>query len=175
MSGLTISKCGCEAPPPVCGCVSAFASTSAATLSVSRVRDRILADDCDGRRIAAAHARRAQNTNLMAEKRRQPAEQTARTGDLAGDGVANAYCDCGGRRLSVLHDVEVMVERGDLVDFRHRQFHLRGKRHEMMRRDAAETVLNPMQDALSADPGGEGSRREAQQPPRVLLDRRGGP
>jgi hypothetical protein len=53
-----------------------------------------------------------------------------------------------------------MVERGDLVDFGHRQFHLRGKRYEMMRRDAAETVLNPMQMLYQQIPAARGVAEE---------------
>ena len=50
-----------------------------------------------------------------------------------------------GRRLTFFNDVEMVVERSDLVDLGLRQPHLLGQRAQMARLQAAELVLNQVQ------------------------------
>jgi hypothetical protein len=75
-----------------------------------------MADRRDGGVVAAAHARRAHDAHAGAEHCRQLLEQLLRAGKLAGEAVADAHGEGRGRRLVVEHDVEMRVERGDLVD-----------------------------------------------------------
>ena len=82
----------------------------------------------------------------------------------------------GGRRRLVVHDdVEMGVERGDLVDLDQRQPHLLGQRGEMARVQAAEMVLQQMQmlDQQVAAPLAVAEQRPAPRP--APPDRPAGP
>ncbi len=120
------------------------ALTAAATLSGAGVLVQRVADRDDRRLVAAAHARRPHDPHPVAEALAQLAEQ--RVGAREGAGQAVAYPHGYRRRRLVVHDdVEMGVERGDLVDFCQRQPHLLGQRDEMARVQAAELVLQQMQ------------------------------
>ena len=110
-----------------------------------RVRNRILADHRDRRRVAPADARRVQDANARTQQDRQLRQQRARAGHLAGDRVADAHGDGGRRCVALLDHVEMVIERRHLVDFGHRQLHLGRERDKVRRGQAAEAVLNPVQ------------------------------
>ena len=95
--------------------------------------------------MAAAHARRTHDPDIVAEPGLQLAQQLLRAGKLAAEAVAHPHRHRG-RRLLVIHDdVEMGVERGDLVDLDQRQPHLLGERRQMARMQAAEMILQQMQ------------------------------
>ena len=95
--------------------------------------------------VAAAHARRAHDPDTVAEPGLQIGQQLRRAGKLAAEAVAHPDRDRRRRRLVVHDDVEMGVERGDLVDLDQRQPHLLGERRQMARVQAAEMVLQQMQ------------------------------
>ena len=72
-------------------------------------------------------------------------EQVRRAGKLAAQAVADPHGQRRRRRLVVHDDVEMGVERGDLVDLDEGEPHLLGERREMARMQAAEMVLQQMQ------------------------------
>ncbi len=109
------------------------------------VRDWILADDGDRRGLTAADAGRVQHAHAGAEQRRQFCEQLVRSGEVAGDRVADTDGNRRRRRLALFDHVEVVVERRHLVDFRHRHLHLGRERDQMRRGQAAVPVLNLVQ------------------------------
>ena len=98
-----------------------------------------------GALVAAAHAGRAHDPDAVAEPAAQIVEQLRRAGQRAGQAVADPHGERRRRRLVVHDDVEMGVERGDLVDLDQRQPHLLGERREMARVQAAEMVLQQMQ------------------------------
>ena len=104
-----------------------------------------VADRDDRRLVAAAHARRAHDPHPVAEPVAQLAEQRLAAVQRAGQAVADPHRQRRGRGLVVHHDVEMGVERGDLVDFGQRQPHLLGQRDQMPRVQAAVFVLQQMQ------------------------------
>ena len=73
-------------------------------------------------------------------------EEVVRSHQRAGEAVADANGE--GRRLglAVHHDVEMRIERCDLVHLDEGELHLLGERREMARMEAAEPVLQQMQE-----------------------------
>ena len=105
-----------------------------------------VADRDDRRVIAAAHAGRADDPDLPSPSRLvQIAQQRRRSGEFAAEAVADPHRQRRRRLLVVHDDVEMGVERGDLVDLDKGQPHLLGERRQMARMEAAEMVLQQMQ------------------------------
>ena len=104
-----------------------------------------MADRDHRRAMAAAHARRAHDPDTVAEPGLQLAQQLLRAGELAAEAVAHPHRDRGRRLLVVHDDVEMGVERGDLVDLDQRQPHLFGERRQMACMQATEMILQQMQ------------------------------
>ena len=110
-----------------------------------RERHGVLADDGDGRRLAAADAWRVQHPDVLAEHAGQRLQQVVRPGEVAGNRVADAHGDRGRRGVAFLDHVEVVVEGRHLVDLGHRHLHLVGERHQVGSREMAEAVLDLVQ------------------------------
>jgi hypothetical protein len=107
---------------------------------VQRVPDR------HGRRlVAAAHAGGADDARAISEPDLQIRQKLRRAGELAAEAVAHTHRHWQRRFLVVHDDVEMGVERGNLVDFDQRQPHLLGKGGQMARMQAAEVVLQQME------------------------------
>ena len=140
--GVTMSRCGCGVAAVALRMLHGVGLDQRRDLLGGRVRDRILADDGDRRRLAAADARRVQDAHVLAEQRRQRGQQLARAGHLARDRVADAHGDRGRRRLAFLHHVEVVIEGRHFVDLGHRHLHLGRERDQVRRGEAAEAILN---------------------------------
>ncbi len=111
----------------------------------ARVRHRVLAHDRRGRLLAAADAGRREHAHVTAQQLGQPLQQLARARHLARQAVADTHGQRGRRGLAFLHDVEVVVEAGDLEHLGLRQAHLLRERREVGRRQVAETVLDLVQ------------------------------
>ena len=99
----------------------------------------------DRRLVAAAHAGRPDDAHPLAEPVAQFVEQWLAAGERAAEAVAHPHRQRGRRRLVVHDDVEMGVERGDLVNLGQREAHLLGQRHEVAGVQAAEMVLQQMQ------------------------------
>ena len=110
-----------------------------------RVRDRVLTDDGDRRRLAATDAWRVEHAHILAQQRRQLLQQLVRSRKVAGDRVADAHGDRGWGGLAFLHHVEVVIEGGHFVDLGHRHLHLSRERDEMRGRQSTEAILNLVQ------------------------------
>src|ERR1700730_18186756 len=104
-----------------------------------------MADRHDRRAMAAAHARCADNAYAVAEPGAQPIKELHPAGQLAAQTVADPHGQRRRWRLVVHDDVEMGVERGDLVDLDEREAHLLGECREMARIEATEMVLQQMQ------------------------------
>ena len=104
-----------------------------------------VADRHDRGLVAAAHARRAHDAHISAEPALEIAQQGHRAGELAAEAVADPHRQRRRRFLVVHDDVEMGVERGDLVDLDEGQPHLLGERRQMARIEAAEMVLQQVQ------------------------------
>ena len=104
-----------------------------------------MADRGDRRVVAAAHAGRAHDAHARLERARQLREQALGAHQRAGEAVADPHRQRRRRRLAVHDDVEMGVERGDLVDLDQRKPHLVRERHEMAGVQAAVVVLQQMQ------------------------------
>ena len=76
---------------------------------------------------------------------RQFGQQLLRAHHLARQAVAHADRDFGWRGLAIEHDIEMGVERGDLVDRGHRQFHLVRQRPKVAARKMAVAVLDQVE------------------------------
>ena len=76
---------------------------------------------------------------------RRLVEQLRRAGELAAQAVADPHRQRRRRRLAIHDDVEMGVERGDLVDLDQGEPHLLGQRRQMARMQAAEMVLQQVQ------------------------------
>jgi hypothetical protein len=122
------------------------------------VRDGVLPNHRDGGSVAAAHARRVQYADAGAEHAGQLVQQRARPGQLTRNRIADPNRDLRRWRVAILHDVEVMIERGHLVDFGHGHLHLGRERDQVRGRQAAEAILNAVQmlDQEIASPGRAG-------------------
>ena len=110
------------------------------------VLDLAVADAGSRRAGAAADAGGAHDSDLAGiDAGAQALDQLVRARDHAADGLADA--DRHGRRLRLafFDDVEVVVERRDLVDLGLRQAHLFGQRAQVARLEAPELVLNQVQ------------------------------
>src|SRR6266481_1145404 len=104
-----------------------------------------MADRHDRGAMAAAHARSADDAYAITEPAAQIFEELHGAGQLATQTVADPYCQRRRRRLVVHDDVEMGVERGDLVDLDECEPHLLGECGEMARIEATEMVLQQMQ------------------------------
>ena len=93
--------------------------------------NRILTDDRNRGRVAAADARRVQHPHAGPEGVAQGVEQLMRARQLACNRIADANGDGWRRRLALLHHVEVVIKGRDLVDLGQRELHLRGESHQM--------------------------------------------
>jgi hypothetical protein len=110
------------------------------------VLDFAIAHSGRGRAGAAADACGAHDSNLARiDAGAQFFDQVVGTRDHAADGFADADGDRGGPRLALLDDVEVVVERSDLVDLGLRQAHFLGERAQMTGLETAELVLDQVQ------------------------------
>ena len=92
--------------------------------------------------MAAAHARSADNAYAVAKARAQPIKELHPAGQLAAQTVAHSHGQRRRGRLVVHDDVEMSVERGNLIDLDERQPHLLGECRQMTRVEAAEMVLH---------------------------------
>ena len=105
-----------------------------------------VADPRRGRHVAAAHAGRAQDADPLGIRAGpQPRDQVLGAGQHAGNGVADPDGERRRDRLALLHHVEVVVERGDLVDLHLAQAHLVGQGADVLGPEAAELVLDQVQ------------------------------
>ena len=104
-----------------------------------------MADRDDRSLVAAAHARRAHDPHIVAEPALQIREQVAAPASSQLEAVADPHRHRRRRFLVVHDDVEMGVERGDLVDLDKGEPHLLGQCRQMARVQAAETVLQQMQ------------------------------
>src|SRR5271167_3961962 len=95
--------------------------------------------------MAPAHAGCADDPDPVAEPATQTFEQLRRTGKLTAQAVANTHGQRRGRRLAVHDDVEMSIERGDLVDLDEGEPHLLGQRRQMPRLQTTQMVLQEMQ------------------------------
>ena len=110
-----------------------------------RVSDRIAVHHGDRCDLATPDAGRRNHPHLLAEDRRQLFQQLLRACKLAGNGVAHAHRQSGRRLLALLHHIEVVIEGCNFVHLGLRQAHLLGERREMRSRQAAVSVLQPVQ------------------------------
>ncbi len=113
------------------------------------VRRRVLvqrmADRDDRRLVAAAHARRPHDAHRVTEPGAQIVEQPFGALERAAEAIAHPHGHRRRHRLVVHDDVEMGIERGDLIHLGQRQPHLVGERHQMPGMQAAEMVLQQMQ------------------------------
>src|ERR1700738_1725516 len=103
-----------------------------------------MADRHDRRAMAAAHARSADDAYAVAEPGAQPIKELHPAGQLAAQTVAYPHGQRRRWRLVVHDDVEMGVERGDLVDLDECEPHLLGQCHKMARIEATAMVLQQM-------------------------------
>ena len=96
-----------------------------------RVVDRVAADDRRGRLLAAPDARGPEHANVGVAVREQRVAQRVRTGHPAGQRLADPDGDRRRRCFVGVDDVEVVIERGDLVDLGHCELHFLGERHQV--------------------------------------------
>ena len=85
------------------------------------------------------------------------ARSASRAGHLARQRFADAHGDRRRRRFAFLHDVEVVIERRDLVDLGLREAHLLRQRGEVRRRQVA--VARPGSGAGVRSAGRDGAAR----------------
>ncbi len=111
----------------------------------SRVLVQRVPDRHNRRTMAPAHARGANDPDPLAEPAAQSFEQPRRAGQLAAQAVAHPHGQRGRWRLAVHDDVEMGIERGDLVDLDEGEPHLLGERRQMPRVQATEMVLQQVQ------------------------------
>ncbi len=104
-----------------------------------------VADRDDRRLVAAAHARRARDADPVAEPGAQIIEQMLGAIERAAEAVAHPHGQRRRRRLVIHDDVEMRIERGDLVNLGQGEPHLLGQRHQMPGMEAAVMVLQQMQ------------------------------
>ncbi len=104
-----------------------------------------VADRHHRRAIAAAHAGRPHHPHRVAEPALQAGQQSCGAGEFAAEAVAHPHRYRRRRALVVHDDVEMGVERGDLVDLDQGEAHLLGQRRHVARVEAAEMVLQQVQ------------------------------
>jgi hypothetical protein len=104
-----------------------------------------VADRGDRSVVAAAHAGRPHDADIRPEGFRQLGEQLARPHHLAAETVADPHGYGGRRFLAVENDIEMRIERGNLVDLDQGEPHLLGERREMGRAQIAVMVLDQME------------------------------
>src|SRR6516162_11473215 len=95
--------------------------------------------------MTSAHARPPHHAHTIAEPDLEIGEKLRCPGEFAAEAVADADGDPRRGGLSIHDDVEMGVERGNLVDLDQRQPHLLGERRQMARMQAAEMVLQQME------------------------------
>ena len=109
------------------------------------LHDLHMADGADRRTVAGAHAWRPHHPDVGPEFFRQFSQEPFRADQRAGQRIAHPHRDRRRRPLAVLHDVEMGVESGDLIDLGQRQPHLLCQGGEMRGRQIAVTILDQMQ------------------------------
>ena len=100
--------------------------------------DRVAADDGGRRVLAAADAWRADDADVGALEMRERVAQRLCAGHRARQRLAHAHGDGRRRGFAFLHDIEVVIERGDLVHLGHRETHLLRQRGQVRGRQEAE-------------------------------------
>src|SRR2546427_2739265 len=96
-------------------------------------------------RIAAPNAWRGNHAHIWAQTLLQLFKQLATSRHRAGQCFADAHRELW-RRGGVFFDhVEVVVERGDLVDLAHRQLHLLRQRNDVGSSDMSVAILDTVQ------------------------------
>ena len=126
-----------------------------------RAVDGIAADDSGRRLLAATDARRADDTDACAARALERRAQRRGSRHPARQRFADAHRQRRRRRLVLLHDVEVVIERRDFVDFGHRETHFRGEGDDVRGRNAPVRVLDAVQ---KLDEEIAPARRVAQEP-----------
>ena len=123
-----------------------------------RLRHRILPDDRDRRLLAAPDARR-RNDAHVARRARASAPPSARVPPRARTRANRKYAhgERRWRRIAFLHDVEVMVERRDLVDLGRARAASRARAPRGARRRDGRSGPGSCAGARSAD---RGARRD---------------
>ena len=111
-----------------------------------RAFQRVRADDGDRRRVAAPDARDALDSDVVAGLSFKFGDEVLAAEQLAGHRIADAHGQRRRRALAFLDDVEVVVERRHLIDFRRRQFHLAGEGDDVGGADMAVFVLHQVQE-----------------------------
>ena len=96
--------------------------------------------------VATSHARSADHAEPAAVGLvLQRCQQLARAPDFAGETVADTDGQLGRVGLTVENDVEMGIERGNFINFRHRQAHQLGQGVKVPGMQAPEFVLQQMQ------------------------------
>ena len=111
----------------------------------SCVWHRVLPDDGYRRCFATPDTWRVQHADVFAQQSWQQLQQSLGAGKVAGYRVADSHRKRWWRCVAFFDHVEVVIEGGDLVNLGHGHLHLRRERDEMCGRQAAETILNPME------------------------------
>ena len=109
-----------------------------------RLDDRVASDDRDRRLLAAPDTGGAEDAHVGKCEVFERFAQRLRACN-AHDSVSQTRTVIAAARRIVVDDVEVVVERRDLVHFRHREAHFLRERDEVRGREAAVAVLDAMQ------------------------------
>ena len=134
--------------------------------------DRIASDHGRGSVLAATDARRAEDAHFRPAGSGERLVQRFRSGHPAGQRLAYAHRQRRGRGLALLHDVEVVIERRDLVDLRHRERHLLRESHHVRGGDAVRTYPGSGAGTRSGGRAAAARRRAARGLPPAPSDRR---
>jgi hypothetical protein len=111
-----------------------------------RFVDRIAPDHRRRRMLAAADARRADDAHAAFAQACERVPQRIGARHLARQRFAHADRQRGRRFLALLHHIEVVVERRDLVNLGHREAQLAGERYQMRGGKMSVAVLDPVQE-----------------------------
>jgi hypothetical protein len=103
-----------------------------------------LSDHGNGGLFAAPHAGRRDDFHIVAQQSRKAIEQRLGAAKFTGQPVADPNGEPGGS-LPIAQDLEVVVERRDLEDFRHRHVHLARQCHQVPVVQAAILVVELVQ------------------------------
>ena len=95
--------------------------------------------------LAAPDARGSHHTHIgAAQQGRQARKQVLRAGEFTAEAVTHTHREAGRSRITA-HDLEVVVETGDLVDLGHGNLHLTGQRHQVAVMQARPGVVDLVQ------------------------------
>jgi len=111
----------------------------------ARALHRMSADHRHRGRVAASHAGHAHDAHAGAQRARQPFDQRSLPANAHDNDSHTRTVSGGRRRFAVAHDVEVVIERGDLEHLGLGEPHGLGQRGEHRRREVAVGVLQAMQ------------------------------